>query len=65
MLNTAPCVRFWIWADRLRGPQIAFAYRLVQFHRAHKTRDFQRQPLPPASPRNLSAQIQNLTHRDV
>jgi hypothetical protein len=42
------------------GPwENARADRRVQFG-AQKTRDFQRQPLPPTSPHNVSARIKNI-----
>jgi hypothetical protein len=46
-----------VWALKRRRPQDRILTIYAHMH--------QRQPLPPTSPRNLSAQIQNLTHRDV
>ncbi len=79
MIYTAPCVMFLMQADTLHG-QVGGGWALemerflgpVIWHRAdrqmpfgaQKTRDFQG-PTPSTCPRNLSARIKNITHRDV
>ncbi len=65
---------FLMRADTLRGevgseffgPQMALAlYRLDAISQDPKNSPFSRAQPPPTSPRNVSAHIKNITHRDV
>jgi hypothetical protein len=80
MIYTAPCVRFLMRADTLRGEvggggvsmetwvlwaPVKMQELIGECYLGPKNSGFQRHPPPPTSPRNVSARIKNLTHGAV